>query len=859
MSHDQSTPLMMQYQAIKSEYQDSLVLFQVGDFYELFYDDAKVAASFLGIALTKRGKSQGMDIPLCGVPLHTINHYITKLVKGGFKVALCDQLESPKPGTVVKRGVTRVLTPGTLTEEILLDSKSSSYLCAISNSGFIMAEILTARLSITSLDRNNERCIENELARFYPDEIILKQDDSLANILKKNGYPVTELAMDFSFIVNECTAWMRTSLKNDDFEKIAHNNDIKIAFTYFYAYIKKTQSKILEMMVSVEWYQPEEFLEIDRMTQKNLELVLNNYDGTSKGTLFSVIDQSSTAMGSRLIKQWLLRPLMNQQAIEQRQSVIELLINNVRFHHRVQELLQSIGDIERTVGRILLERATIHDFVVLKKTVCIVPELKVILQESSCFEYPLLVVINEHIQVSDSLTQLLSTAFNEDMTNASIIKQGFDHELDAMRSLLSHGGQEILALEKAEQETTGITSLKVRYNEIHGYYIETTKLGAAQVPLHYKPLQSLVGKERFTIPALELLQHNIERAKVQVSLREKELFEGIKKIIFSHQRLLRRLVWGLSHLDACSGLANAAHMFRFVKPTISNNRLIAIEQGWHPVVAQSNTNRFIPNDTMLSDNQSLLIITGPNMGGKSTYLRQVALILILAHMGSFVPAKKANVMLLDRLFSRIGAGDNLAQGKSTFLVEMEETALICNQATDRSFVILDEVGRGTSTHDGMAIAQAVIEYLVTEKKPLTLFATHYHELTELSKTYSSIASYYTASTYVNDSIVFLYQVVTGVAQGSFGLKVAQLAQLPKEIVARAEFLLSQSDQSRHIDIQAITTKPLSQTPVDHEKMAYKALLDKIEHVLARVDYNTTTPRQALQLIWHLSDLFQKEH
>lgn len=859
MSFDQSTPLMMQYQAIKSEYQDCLVLFQVGDFYELFYDDAKIAASFLGIALTKRGKSQGTDIPLCGVPLHTINHYITKLVKGGFKVALCDQLESPKPGTVVKRGVTRVLTPGTLTEEILLDSKSSSYLCVISNSGFIMAELLTARLSIASLDRNNERCIENELARFYPDEIIVKHDDSLAKILKKNGYAVTELAMDCSFIVNECTSWMRRSLKNDDFEKIAHNDDIKTALTYFYAYIKKTQSKIIETMISVEWYQPEEFLEIDRMTQKNLELVLNNYDGTSKGTLFSVIDQSSTAMGSRLIKQWLLRPLMNQQAIEQRQSIIELLINNVRFHHRVQELLQSIGDIERTVGRILLERAMIHDFVVLKKTVCIIPQLKAILQECSCFEYPLLAVINDHIQVSDSLTQLLSTAFNEDMTNACIIKQGFDHELDAMRSLLSHGGQEILALEKAEQETTGITSLKVRYNEIHGYYIETTKLGAAQVPLHYKPLQSLVGKERFTIPALELLQHNIERAKVQVSLREKELFEGIKKIIFSHQRLLRRLVWGLSHLDACSGLANAAHMFRFVKPVINNNRMIAIEQGWHPVVAQSSTNRFISNDTLIADHQSFLIITGPNMGGKSTYLRQVALILILAHMGSFVPAKKADVMLLDRLFSRIGAGDNLAQGKSTFLVEMEETALICNQATDRSFVILDEVGRGTSTYDGMAIAQAVIEYLVTEKKPLTLFATHYHELTELSKTYSSIASYYTASTYVNDSIVFLYQVVPGVAQGSFGLKVAQLAQLPQKIVDRAACILSQSDQSRSIDTQVNSAQQLLSISVDHEKMAYKALLDKIEHVVAQVDCNTTTPRQALQLVWHLSDLFQKEH
>lgn len=859
MSQDQLTPLMMQYQVIKAEYNDCLLLFQVGDFYELFFDDAKAAAAFLGIALTKRGKSQGTDIPLCGVPLHTIDHYIAKLVKGGFKIALCDQLEPPRPGTVVKRGVTRVLTPGTLTEEILLDSKSYSYLCVVSDNGLLVAELLTAQLFITSIDTLDERLLENELARFYPDEIIVKKNDALSKTLKKSGYTITEFLVDCAAIEQDCVGWMSKSLLKGDVEKILCDEGIKTALFYFYAYIKKNQSKILQSLISIEWYQPEQFLEIDRMTQKNLELVVNSCDGTRNGTLFSVIDHCSTTMGSRLVKQWLLRPLMNQQAIEQRQAIIELFINNVILHHRAQELLQSIGDIERTVGRILLERATISDFILLKKVLHVIPEIKKLLQQCSYLNYPLLTVINDHIEVSESLTVVLRNAINDDPDNSFIIKQGFDHELDGMRSLLSHGGQEILALERAEQEATGIASLKIRYNEIHGYYIETTKLGALQVPTHYKPLQSLVGKERFTIPALELLQHNIERAKIHVSQREKELFEEIKKVVFSHQRLLRRLVWGMSHLDACSGLASSAQMFRFVKPVITHDRVITIEQGWHPVVAQASVNRFIPNDIMLNDNQSVLIITGPNMGGKSTYLRQVALILVLAHIGSFVPAKRAIIMLLDRLFSRIGAGDNLAQGKSTFLVEMEETALICNQATERSFVILDEVGRGTSTHDGMAIAQAVIEYLVTQKKPLTLFATHYHELTELSNLYPSIASYYTASTYVNESIIFLYQVVPGVAQGSFGLLVAQLAQLPPKIIARAAFLLQQSPASIPFNDSKpdlFLVPPLSS--IDHEKIAYKARLDQIEQLLGTVTGHSTTPRQALQLVWQLSDFFEKE-
>jgi len=855
MQHEQKTPLMEQYHTIKFDYPDCLLLFQVGDFYELFYDDAKKAAAFLGIALTKRGKSQGVDIPLCGVPVHTIDHYITKLVKGGFKVVLCDQLEEPRPGALVKRGVTKVLTPGTLTQDSLLDSKSSSYLCALSESGIVFAELLTNKVFVTGIDTNNERLLENELARFFPDEIIVTKENNQLPLLKKRGYFITELSNADLALVQDSIEWIKKIVSIDRSEQILQADGIKKALCYFYAYIKRTQLVLFNENVSLFWYTAEQFLEIDQMTQKNLELTKNCFDGSTNATLFSVVDNASTSMGSRLIKQWLLRPLVDKEAIEQRQRCIDLFVNNVLFHHRIQDLLQSIGDLERVVGRILLERGAFHDFIILSKAFESIPEIKLLLSHYQTQHDSLFMVINNHIELSEALVTLLSEGLNTDTETDYIIKQGFDQELDGMRALLSHGSQEILALEQAEQEATGIASLKIRYNEIHGYYIETSKIGAQHVPPHYKSLQSLVGKERFTIPALELLHHNIERAKSHVAQREKELFGQIKKTILLHQRLLRRLVWGLAHLDACSGLATTAQKFHFTKPIINtDDQHIMIKQGWHPVVAYNESRRFVPNDTALDQEKTMWIITGPNMGGKSTYLRQVALIVILAHIGSFVPAHSAKISLLDRVFSRVGAGDNLAQGKSTFLIEMEETALICQDATNRSLVILDEVGRGTSTHDGMAIAQSVIEFLITEKKPLTLFATHYHELTDLAIKYHGLIPYYTASTEMNGEIIFLYQIVPGVARGSFGLQVARLAKLPEKVLHRAAILLQEPYRS---DLQ------LKYSHCNHgdtrENEGYKITIQELHSFIGTIDFNTTTPRQAIQLLWKVHDILKQEH
>lgn len=868
MEQTQQTPLMQQYHTIKAQYQDTLLLFQVGDFYELFFDDAKQAASFLGIALTKRGKANGQDIPLCGVPIHVLDHYLHKLVKGGYKVALCDQLEEARPGTVVRRGVTRVLTPGTLTQPQLLDDKSASYLCSYvpmhNGYGLLFAELLTAQLFATYLPLGSERSLENELARFFPDEIIVPKATASLSVshFKKLGYTVSPFEVDQQreHLEYEYTAWLHTQFNQETVDAFAQQEALRLAFFYFYAYIKRNNEAAIASFKSVQLYKPEDFLQIDRMTQHNLELVHNLQDNSHANTLFWVLDGAATPMGSRMIKKWLARPLINHEAIVQRQEVIAWLVQEISEHKKLQDTCASLGDIERVIGRIVLHRAHLHDFRALKDALAYIPRIRQLINNAT-ESMPLMQVISQHIDDFTQLHTLLSAAINEDALNDWTIKAGFDAELDAMRALIIHGGQEIIGLERAEQKATGIASLKVRYNEIHGYYIETTKLGAAQVPSHYKRLQSLVGKERFTTAALELLQQNIERAKKEVNHKEVQLFDAIKKEIAKYYTRLRKLAHGLAHLDALNGLAQIAAHYGYVQPIFNTQGLIDIKQGRHPVVERQESARFIPNDTLLNDQQTMWIITGPNMGGKSTYLRQVALICIMAHIGSFVPAQSANIALLDRIFTRIGAGDNVAGGKSTFLTEMEETALICTQATKASLVILDEVGRGTSTIDGLSIAQAVVEYLVGG--PRCLFATHYHELTQLSTVHPTIASYYAASTKTKDGILFLYTMVRGVADGSFGIEVAKLAKLPLTIVSRAYDLMAHHNKlhQKSQDHQLLTVTrqgPSEQFLQELEQLRAKLTsLDKqyarLIELCSRADSDNLTPRQALELVWQLKE------
>lgn len=857
------TPLMKQYFRIKAEFHDSIVLFQVGDFYELFFDDAKTASAFLGIALTKRGKISGEPIPLCGVPLHALDHYLVKLVRGGFKVAIADQLEEATPGKVVERGVTRVLTPGTLTDAKLLDEKTASYLFSFfpleHEWGLVFGELLTGQLFATSVNANNQRVIESEMVRFFPDEVLIPDNapaNEFVSHFKKMGY-YTTLVSSTEQSIQETQSWIENNLSSAKAD-LAGSRAIECALATFYAYLSKNQKAALDQFKSIHFYQPEDFLVLDAATTRNLELIANSQDGTRKNSLLSILDRAVTPMGSRMIKKWLMRPLVKKEAIFQRQDAIESFISDITVAQKLNALLSQIGDLERVIGRIALARASFNDYGALKNALQVIPEIKHLLMNKS--STTLLYIINSHIEDLSQTYLMLSRALNDDSSREWVIKSGFDERLDAMRDLVENAHQKIIQLEQDEQRKTGINSLKIRYNQVHGYYIEITKANLDAVPDYYKRQQTLVGKERYMIPGLYELQHEITTARNQIAHVEKDIFDSIKREVARHIGALRKMAHAYAHLDALLSFANLASDNGYVRPVFNDQRAISIKAGRHPVIEQQLRHRFIANDLLLNDEQSLIIITGPNMGGKSTFLRQTALIALMAHIGSFVPAQAANIALLDRIFTRIGAGDSLAEGKSTFLVEMEETAAICSHATERSLVILDEVGRGTSTFDGLAIAQAVVEYLYAQVRARCLFATHYHELAHLQDQFPGIASYFAASKKNKEGILFLYTMVRGIADGSFGLEVAKLADLPTQIVERAQDILESINQS---DSGAVLRQQSSPSSLHDEDIQIYEELRKAHHtikqlqerllILDGIDYDHLSPKKAFDILWHIKD------
>jgi len=862
---------MQQYSVIRLQHPDALLLFQVGDFYELFFDDAKKAAAFLGIALTARGKNNGEPIPLCGVPLRALDHYLTKLVKGGFKVAICDQLEEPKPGAIVKRGVTRVLTPGTLTDSQLLDAKSASYLFSFFPGpdlwGLIFGELLTAQLFGTVIPAVAMRAVESELIRFFPDEIILPSGDQAKPFqahFKKLGYFTSVVEVDIHDGVqqDQLAQWLK-QFDNRTRSSIEQRTALRSALHIFYAFLRTTHQGALSQFSHLQLYQPDDFMMLDSATQRNLELVKNNRDGKQNNTLFWVLDGAVTSMGSRMIKKWLLRPLINIDAIVRRQNVVELFKKDIAAAQQLATMLKRIGDIERVIGRIALHRAQVNDYIALAYALEQLPELKSLIAQYA--QYALLTVVAGHVASFSSLCQLLAASINNDATKPWIIKQGFNKKLDEIRELAQSGYQKILELQKREIDVTGISSLKVRFNQVYGYYIEITKPNLHLVPERYTRRQTLANRERFTTQELQNLQQEIERAKARVSLLEKDLFDDVKRRVYEQITMLRKLAHALAHLDALLGLSRVAYDHEYVRPSFNEQRDISIKKGVHPVVQRILENHFIPNDTELTDEQSLWVITGPNMGGKSTYLRQVALTCIMAQTGSFVSAQSASLPLLDRIFTRIGAGDNLAQGKSTFLVEMEETAAICTQATKKSLVILDEIGRGTSTFDGLALAQAVIEYIYQTVQARCLFATHYHELTVLKDRFSGIESYFAASTKTGTGITFLYKITKGVADGSFGIEVAKLAHLPTSVIQRAQELLIEltanqqysmgRTNSEHADGQLALLAQKNTALKQHITRLQQrlALATSYKKTLAEVDYDDLSPKKAFDLLWRLKE------
>ncbi len=844
MEH-KTTPLMQQYYELKKEHPDKLLLFQVGDFYELFFEDAQKAADFLGIALTKRGKEKGQDIPLCGVPVHTLNHYLHKLVKGGFCVALCDQLEVAQPGKMVKRGITKVLTPGTLTDETLMDDLKPSYVFSFvphqDQWALLFAEIVTAQLYATTISAGARKILETELARFYPDEVILSSTtaQTFQSLFKQEGYYTRVVTGD----QHAMFAWAEKALQQAVVAQLRANDALQEALSVLYSYCAKNNKAVLDQIAQLHFYQPEDFLILDQATQKNLELLVSS-QGQRTGSLLATLDATVTPMGARTLKKWLVRPLRSATVINHRLDAVQYLVNHHSIREALQKQLRSGGDAERVIGRIALGRGTVRDYHQLLTLLQVLPVLN---QYTAGAPVLLASCLTAHGNFNP-LLELLSNALYQETDKDWIIAHGYHQELDRLRLLVSDSAAVLLQLEQREQRETGINSLKIRYNSVHGYYVEITNTHKDVIPERYKRRQTLVNKERYTFAELESLEHEIVYAQQRREALEQQLFEEIKQRVIPYVGALRRTVMGLAHADVLLGFATCAYERGYSRPELTTGNDIIIKGGKHPVVEHALGSSFIANDTQLTDQQSLWIITGPNMGGKSTYLRQVALLSVMAQCGSFVPALAAQMPLLDALFTRIGASDNVSAGKSTFLVEMEEAAHICQYATKNSLVILDEVGRGTSTYDGLSLAQAIVEYIFTQVKARCLFATHYHELTALADNQPGIVCYHAQSMQTKDGIVFLHTMVPGVAEGSFGLEVARLAGLPSLVINRASQILGDlSHQQESYTKSSHTPATFLDTSLTLELEALRSYKKSID----TIDYDALSPKKAFDILWKL--------
>lgn len=787
------TPLLQQYFTIKERYPNTLLFFQVGDFYELFFEDAVKASAALAIVLTKRGSCHGQPVPLCGVPVHSVDYYLIKLVKAGFHVALCRQQEPARPGKIVARSVTQVLTPGTLTDARLLNEHTASY-CAVifpfeeqKLYGCAFCELLTGQIFVTILPQQDKIQLEAELRRYAPDELLLPQSAvglSIEKQIRQMGFSVT---IEPLFEPNEeFYQWLK-GLSTSSHEILSTMNSPLYALALLYGYLKRNQEKALSVCTQLFFYAADDFLLLDAATQRNLELVKNSQDGSEEQTLFSVLNKTATPMGARTIKKWLVRPLLKKELIESRHQAVEVLYSDFQLREALFASLRDCGDFERMVGRVILRRASAGDYRTLGRTLTAVSTIKSILSKKAN-DSLLLHRYSEGIGFFEPLQDLLTQALSESNRELHRIREGYNPELDRLKLLMTNGAQELALFERAERQKTGIQSLKIKYSRSQGYAIEVTKTNRDLVPLEYERLQTLTNVERYTTPALRALEQDLIRAERETEALENALFEEVCSFVDQYGPALKKSAQQLAQCDAILGFARTAYEQRYCRPTMHEGQDIIITQGRHPVVAHNLGAEYVANDVALTEHERTWIITGPNMGGKSTFLRQVALTIILAQAGSWVPSKSAYIPLVDRIFTRIGASDNVAAGKSTFLVEMEETAVICNGATEKSLVILDEVGRGTSTYDGLAIAQAVVEFLHSRIKPRALFATHFHELTALAEHLPGIASYHAASTQTTDGIILLHKIIRGCAHGSFGIEVAKQVQLPQEILRRAEEL-----------------------------------------------------------------------
>lgn len=837
----QHTPMMQQYLRIKSDYSDMLLLYRMGDFYELFYDDAKRAAQLLDLTLTHRGQSSGKPIPMAGVPYHAIENYLARLVKKGESVAICEQIGDPATSKgPVERQVTRIITPGTITDEALLDAKRDNVLLAIhqhhSQFGLAWVDLSGGRFHLLIVA--DEAQLHAEITRLQPAEILIQ--NSLSMRLPYNHYTIKiRPAWDFDITRARqrlCEQFAVSHL--DAFGKQQHSLAFPAAGCLL-AYLQATQRQSLPHLTKMTLEESGDYLQLDASTQKHLEL-FENYQGERENSLLAILDHTACSMGSRLLKRWLSQPLSQHNLIEQRQEAV------CEFIQKKQDLqlhivLKQCCDVERITSRIALKSARPRDLVQLRQTLALLPELYASIESN---EADLIKQLTNSLQPQPTLLDLLEHALVDNppvlIRDGGVIATGFDEELDELRALDNHATEKLAELENTEKLRSGLSSLKLGFNRVQGYYIELSHAQAEKVPLNYQRKQTLKNVERYITPELKQFEEKVLSAQTKALAREKWLYEQLLEEIQPTLTHLSQLAQAIAQIDVLSNFAERAKSLTWCRPQFMNEPGIHLLAGRHPVIESILKEQFIANDLILDPSHNTLLITGPNMGGKSTYMRQNALIVILAHIGSYVPAHRLSLGPIDKIFTRIGAHDDLASGRSTFMVEMTETAHILRHATSKSLVLIDEIGRGTSTHDGMALAYATCIYLADAIKAYTLFSTHYFELTQLHEQHQCIKNAHLKATLSERGIVFLYRVEEGHANRSYGLEVARLAGIPEEVLRIATHHLTDAQHP-----------PIPDNQLNHSTLVPRS---HIEQELDKIDADQLSPREALELLYRLKAL-----
>ena len=847
-----ATPMMNQYLEIKAQHQDAILFFRLGDFYEMFFDDAKLVSKELEITLTGRDCGEGERAPMCGVPYHSADPYIGKLVSRGYKVVICEQMEEASPGSLVRRDIVRIVTPGTVIDGTLLNETRNNYLCAVfidnNGIGVSFADISTAEVYATSfIGENSMTELMNELGVYKPSEIILNCGIDDFPLLKEKLNIVVNDKQPARFEYDS----VKDSV-NKQFNLEIDNKLIVSSLGALLGYTAETQKIEISYIKNLKIYSGGQFLEIDLNTRRNLELCETMRNKEKKGSLLWVLDKTRTSMGARLLRKWIEQPLLNVNMINRRQNAVAELYDNFMTREELSDLLKNVTDLERIMTKIIYGTANGRDLRSVAATIQVIPQVKLIL--SGC-ESTELKDIFTNLDDLDDIKTLIETSITEDppfsVREGGFIKSGFDATLDGYKEIMTDSQGCVERIETSERDKTGIRALKVGYNRVFGYYIEVTKSYTANVPDTYIRKQTLANCERYITPELKDIELTLLGASDKAIALEYDIFTKIRERIADNVSRIQESAAKLALLDVYLSLADTAFKNGYTKPYVDYGDTIKIKDGRHPVVelfAKDST--FVPNDTLIdTNNNRLLLITGPNMAGKSTYMRQVAIISIMAQIGSFVPASDADIGIVDKIFTRVGASDDLASGQSTFMLEMNEVAYILKNATSRSLIIYDEIGRGTSTFDGMSIARAVAEY--TQGKKLgakTLFATHYHELTELESLFQGVINYNIAAKKRADELIFLRKIIRGAADDSYGIEVAKLAGVPNEIIRRAREVL------KNLESQVNTPKPqideFENQNITFEDFNKAEVIDKLK----RVDVNLMSPMEALNFLAELKKI-----